>query len=121
MISRKIFQFCSKKQNFLVQNFHKKQVYFFATAASSRKACPYKTLNVSTDATAEEIKKSYLELAKKYHPDVQTGETVQAVRLLISNLNEMKGKFLEISEAYQLLFDPEKRHQYDYENGRYFK
>lgn len=54
---------------------------FFATAsaASAKKMCFYKVLNVSTDATFDEIKKSYLELAKKYHPDVMTGEAIQEV------------------------------------------
>jgi curved DNA-binding protein len=44
--------------------------------------CYYKVLNVSTDATFEEIKKSYLDLAKKYHPDVLTGEAVQEVSII---------------------------------------
>lgn len=33
-------------------------------------ACPYKTLGVAPGANAEEIKKAYYEMAKKYHPDV---------------------------------------------------
>ena len=49
--------------------------YLFATANK----CVYKILNLSTDATTEEIKKSYLELAKKYHPDVSSGEKAQEV------------------------------------------
>lgn len=51
--------------------------YFFSTA--SRKLCLYKILNVSTDADQDEIKQTYLNLAKKYHPDVYTGEKAQEV------------------------------------------
>jgi DnaJ-class molecular chaperone len=40
--------------------------FFFSTA---NKKCLYKTLNVSTSASPEEIRKAYLDQAKKYHPD----------------------------------------------------
>jgi len=44
--------------------------YFFARAEESKpKVCFYKVLNISPDAKFEEIKISYLKLAKKYHPD----------------------------------------------------
>lgn len=92
MINRKIFQFCSKQQNNFFSNFYRKHAYFFAATASKSKPCPYKTLNVSTDATPEDIKKSYLELAKKYHPDVQTGETVQTVKLFFAEFFTNQGK-----------------------------
>lgn len=60
----------------------------------------YKILGVSKNATKEEIKKAYKQLAKKYHPDVnkESGATE---------------KFKEINEAAQVLGDDEKRAQYD--------
>jgi len=81
----------------------KTKLYHFSTAA--KKACLYKTLNVSTDVSPEEIRKSYLELAKMYHPDTSTGEVPQ------------EEKFKEVAEAYRVLSDPRRREQYDIENG----
>lgn len=60
----------------------------------------YKILNVPREASAEEIKKQYRHLARKYHPDVST-ET---------NAEE---KFKRIQEAYAVLKDPKKRKAYD--------
>ncbi|MDX1808320.1 MAG: DnaJ C-terminal domain-containing protein [Sulfurospirillaceae bacterium] len=60
----------------------------------------YDTLGVSSDASADEIKKAYRRLARKYHPDV----------------NKEKGseeKFKEINAAYEILKDSEKRKKYD--------
>lgn len=61
----------------------------------------YESLGVSKTASADEIKKAYRNLARKYHPDVnkEAGSTE---------------KFKEINEAYQTLSDPNKRSQYDY-------
>src|ERR671928_811055 len=61
----------------------------------------YAVLGVSASATQDEIKKQYRRLAKKYHPD--------------ANPNDPKAgeRFKEISEAYNVLSDPEKRKQYD--------
>jgi molecular chaperone DnaJ len=61
----------------------------------------YAVLGVSPTATADEIKKTYRKLAKKYHPDTNKSEPKAADR------------FKEISEAYQVLGDAEKRKQYD--------
>ena len=58
----------------------------------------YEILGVSKDATAEEIKKSYRKLSLQYHPDKNP---------------EGEEKFKEISEAYNILGDPEKKTQYD--------
>jgi curved DNA-binding protein len=60
----------------------------------------YETLGVSENASADEIKKSYRKLARKYHPDINKDES--AVE-----------KFKEINAAYEVLSDPEKKSQYD--------
>src|SRR5512146_3501550 len=60
----------------------------------------YKILGVARTATAEEIKKSYRRLARKYHPDV-------------SKERDAEQKFKELQEAYEVLRDPEKRAAYD--------
>lgn len=61
----------------------------------------YQVLEVSEQATEEAIKKAYRKLAKKYHPDTHPGN------------QECEQKFREISEAYSILSDPEKRKRYD--------
>jgi curved DNA-binding protein len=61
----------------------------------------YKVLGVGKDATEEEIKKTYRKLAKKYHPDINPGN------------KQSEEKFKEISEAYEVLGDKEKRAKYD--------
>ncbi len=62
----------------------------------------YKILGVDRNATKEEIKRAYRELAKKYHPDLHP-----------ENRKEYEEKFKEISEAYEVLMDDEKRRIYD--------
>lgn len=61
----------------------------------------YEVLGVSRDATQEEIKKAYRKLALQYHPDRNPGD------------KSAEEKFKEISEAYEVLSDPQKRAAYD--------
>src|ERR671925_2136834 len=60
----------------------------------------YKTLGVDKKASADEIKKAYRKLARKYHPDTNKQAAAEE-------------RFKEISEAYDVLSDPEKRKKYD--------
>jgi curved DNA-binding protein len=60
----------------------------------------YAVLGVGRDAGADEIKKSYRRLARKYHPDVSKEENAEE-------------RFKEVQEAYEVLKDPEKRAAYD--------
>ncbi len=61
----------------------------------------YETLGVSKSAGADEIKKAYRKLARKYHPDINPDDS------------DAEERFKEISAAYQVLSDPEKRTRYD--------
>lgn len=61
----------------------------------------YKILGVTKSASQAEIKKAYRALAKKYHPDKNKGDKAA------------EDKFKNISEAYEVIGDPEKRKQYD--------
>jgi len=60
----------------------------------------YETLEVSENASSEEIKKAYRKLARKYHPDVN--KDIKA-----------EEKFKEINAAYEVLSHPEKKQHYD--------
>ncbi|MDF2541145.1 MAG: chaperone protein DnaJ [Herbinix sp.] len=61
----------------------------------------YEVLGVSKTASDDELKKAYRQLAKKYHPDTNPGDTTA------------EAKFKEASEAYAVLSDADKRRQYD--------
>lgn len=62
---------------------------------------PYEVLGVSRDASDDEIKREYRKLAKKYHPDLNPGDS------------EAEQKFKEATLSYEILSDKEKRAQYD--------
>ena len=61
----------------------------------------YEVLGVGRNADAAEIKRAYRKLAKKYHPDTNPNDT------------HAEERFKEISEAYDVLSDEEKRKMYD--------
>ncbi|QOV19812.1 molecular chaperone DnaJ [Blautia liquoris] len=71
----------------------------------------YEVLGVDKGADDATLKRAYRKLAKKYHPDMNPGD------------KEAEAKFKEATEAYSVLSDPDKRHQYDqfghaaFENG----
>ena len=64
-------------------------------------ADPYETLGVKKDASADDIQKAYRQLAKKLHPDLNPGN------------KKAEEQFKEVSAAYGLLSDPEKRARFD--------
>lgn len=66
----------------------------------------YQILGVARDASIEDIKKAYRRLARKYHPDV-------------SKESRAEEHFKEVSEAYEVLRDPEKRAAYDQLGGNW--
>ena len=66
---------------------------------------PYSVLGVDKKASAAEIKKAYRKLARQYHPDRNAGD------------KKAEERFKEISEANDLLSDPEKRAAYDRGDG----
>jgi curved DNA-binding protein len=68
----------------------------------------YAILGVSKNASAEDIKKAYRQLARKYHPDLNPGDKAA------------EAKFKEITEANEVLSDVDKRNQYD-RFGQYWK
>ncbi|MEO1511906.1 MAG: DnaJ domain-containing protein, partial [Planctomycetota bacterium] len=61
---------------------------------------PYKVLGVSRDASEEQVRKAFRDLARKHHPDVSKDEWAAE-------------RFAEIQRAYEILSDAEKRAQYD--------
>jgi len=61
----------------------------------------YKALEVSKEASQDEIRRSYRRLARKYHPDANPGD------------RQAEERFKEIQQAYEVLSKPEKRREYD--------
>lgn len=62
---------------------------------------PYDTLGVATDASADDIKKAYRRLARKLHPDLNPGD------------KSAEERFKDVSNAYRLLSDADKRRRFD--------
>ncbi|CAH8477111.1 unnamed protein product [Dicrocoelium dendriticum] len=77
------------------------QLYRFIHSSYASKKDYYKILGVDRSASQAEIKKAYYQLAKKYHPDVNKDDKTAAQ------------KFQEVSEAYEILGDENKRKQYN--------
>lgn len=78
-----------------------RQLSHFHASSRALKEDYYKTLEVPRSATKDEIKKSFRNLAKKYHPDLNKDNDKAAE------------KFAQVSEAYEVLEDEEKRQRYD--------
>ena len=68
----------------------------------------YQILGIKKDASADDIKKAYRKLARKYHPDLNPGD------------KKAETKFKEINEAQEVLSDPDKRKKYD-QYGQYWQ
>lgn len=69
---------------------------------AEKKKCYYEVLGVEKTVQTDQIKKAYKKLAMKWHPDKNP-----------NNMEEATQKFREISEAYEVLSDPDKRKNYD--------
>ena len=67
----------------------------------------FKVLGVDRGADADAIKRAFRKLARQYHPDVNPGN------------KDAEAKFKEVSEAYEVLSDPEKRKRYE-QFGQYW-
>jgi len=68
---------------------------------ATRPRDPYAVLQVDRKASQDEVKKAYRRLARKYHPDANPGDATAEER------------FKEVSQAYDVLGDPDKRRKYD--------
>lgn len=63
----------------------------------------YQVLGLEPNATPEEVKRNFREYASKFHPDIHRGDSF------------FKERFQEIQEAYDILKDPQKREEYDFD------
>jgi curved DNA-binding protein len=67
----------------------------------------YQVLGISKNASSDEIKQAYRKLARKYHPDLNSGD------------KQAETRFKEVNEAQEVLSDPDKRRKYD-QYGQYW-
>src|SRR4051812_48950823 len=67
----------------------------------SSKRCFYEVLGVAREASSEDLRRAYKQLALKHHPDRNQGDA------------SAEAAFKEVNEAYQILSDGEKRRMYD--------
>ncbi|XP_060205407.1 uncharacterized protein LOC132633180 isoform X2 [Lycium barbarum] len=93
-------KFVSIKPSLSAVNRKRRRFVTVNAIAKSSSSDLYSVLNVSRNATLKEIKASYRKLARKYHPDMNKGPGAEE-------------KFKEISAAYEVLSDDEKRSLYD--------
>lgn len=84
-----------------VQNDSLQRYIFTTRVLLQTKKDYYNILGVPKNASLKDIKKSYYQLAKKYHPDINKGDP------------DAGKKFQEVSEAYEVLSDDTKRREYD--------
>ncbi|CAG4961020.1 unnamed protein product [Colias eurytheme] len=88
-------------KNFKYNEISSQHRLIHTTSSLDARADYYKVLGVSKNASAKDIKKAYYQLAKKYHPDANKSDP------------DAPKKFQEVSEAYEILSDENKRKQYD--------
>jgi DnaJ-class molecular chaperone len=88
--------------HFLMQEF---------TIASGEVVDPYKILKCSRDATRQEIRKSYIELSRRYHPDGLRHRTILPGSC--NNVDEVREHWERIKLSYEILSDPKRRRKYD--------
>lgn len=88
-----LFRTCPTCNHFIIQRCN--------ISSTNRAYNHYLVLGLKKDATEKEIKRSYLEKCKEYHPDKHFGD------------KSMQKKFVEVNEAYQVLSDSAKRSEYD--------
>lgn len=72
---------------------------------------PYKVLGIERDATDEQVKNAYKELAKKYHPDNYESSPIADIA---------SDKMKEINEAYDMIMDQRRKHRSDNSSDEYY-
>eukprot|EP01084_Bolivina_argentea_P282390 483366_1 len=79
----------------------------FHSSSSNTNQCYYKTLGIVRNASDKDIRTAYIQMAKKFHPDVNTQ-------------TDSTAKFTSINEAYSILSDKMKKQKYDNKIGNYY-